>query len=62
MTITHDPESLIAARYVIREAWLAIGRLRQADATIRITLDRLDEMCADLTLEIESLQPHLDCV
>ncbi len=62
MTITHDPEALIAARYVIREAWLAIGRLRQSDATIRITLDRLDEMCADLTLEIESLQPQLDCV
>ena len=55
----HDPEALFAARYALREAWTAIRRLRQADPTVRITLDRLDAMCAELTLELETCEPSL---
>ena len=57
--IVHDPEALFAARFSIREAYFAIRRLRQADASIRETLTRLDEMCCELTLELESLAPEL---
>ena len=58
-TPIHDPEALFAARYAIREAHTAIRRLRQADPTIRDTLNRLDEMCVELTIEMESIGPML---
>ena len=55
----HDPEALWAARYAVRESFLAVRRLRQADSMIRETLDRLDALCSALTLELESNEPEL---
>jgi hypothetical protein len=57
--IVHDPEALYAARFSIREAYVAIRKLRQADPSIRETLTRLDELCCELTLELESIAPEL---
>lgn len=59
MTHTHDPEALWASRFEIRRAYAAIRQLRQADPTVRDILNRLDELCAELTTEIESIQPSM---
>lgn len=58
--IVHDPEALWAARYEVRRAYAAIQRLRQADPTIRDLLTRLNEICVDLSTEIQSIQPEMN--
>lgn len=55
----NDPEALWAARYAVREAYAAIRRLRQTDPTIRDTLTRLDEICVELTTELEAIEPEM---
>ena len=59
MTHIHDPEALWSSRFEIRRAYAAIQRLRQADPTVRDLLNRLDELCTELTVEIESIQPEM---
>lgn len=54
--IIHDPEALWSSRFEIRRAYAAIQRLRQADPTVRVMLDRLDQMAVELTSEIDSIQ------
>lgn len=54
--IIHDPEALWSSRFEIRRAYAAIQRLRQADPTVCVMLDRLDELCTELTSEIDSIQ------
>ena len=58
--VVHDPAALWAARYEVRRAYEAIKRLRQADPTIRCVLDDLDELCCELTSEIESIEPEMN--
>jgi len=60
MTGTHDPEALWAARIAIRQAYVSIQRLRQGDPTIRVMATRLDELCVELTVEIESIDPEMN--
>ena len=63
MTITpipiHDVTTLWQARLILRDAYTAMRRLRQADPTIRCLLDQLDEMAIDLTNEMEAIGPML---
>ncbi len=58
--IIHDPEAIWVSRFEIRRAYEAIRRLRQADPTIRETLTRLNELCIDLTTEIDSIQGEME--
>lgn len=58
--IIHDPEALWAARYEVRRAYEAIKRLRRVDPTIANVLDDLDELCCELTSELESIEPEMN--
>lgn len=53
-----DPSALIAARYAVRDAWRSIRQLQRVDP-LPDTLDRLDQLCAELTAEIEAIEPML---
>jgi hypothetical protein len=57
--MTHDPESLFLARVAVRQAYEAVRRLPQRDSAVRMTLDALDAMAVELTVELESHEPEL---
>lgn len=54
----HDPEALFSTRWYLRCAYESIRKLRQADPTVRDILNRMDEMCGELTVEIDTIEPH----
>jgi hypothetical protein len=55
----YDLGSLIVARTILRSAVYDIKRLRSTDPAIAVLLDQLDELCVDLTSEIETGEPTL---
>lgn len=54
-----DTAALIATRTILRRAYTEIRALSQDDPSVRCTLTALDEMCTDLTNEIEAVEPRL---
>lgn len=55
----HDPESLFLARVAVRQAYEAVRRLPQRDSAVRMTLDDLDRICCELTVELLNDEPEL---
>lgn len=62
MQCSDCPHALWAARYAIRDAYTRIRRLRQADPTIRNTLNRLDDLCAEPVFRGDAryIAPHTE--
>lgn len=55
----HDPETLFAARYAIRDAYTRITRLRQTSEIIPEMLGHLDQLCVRLTEELAAIEPEM---
>ena len=56
---TSDPVTLWQARLIVRQAYVEIRALRQADPTIRCVAHQLDDIACDITVELEAIGPML---
>ena len=54
-----DIPSMFALRLILRRAYVEGRTLPQSDPSVRDTLTKLDELCCDLTNDIEGAWPEL---
>lgn len=55
----HDPEALWQARYILRKAHFELRTLRQVDPTVRCMITNVDDLCAEITSELDAGEPQL---
>ena len=54
----HDVETLFSTRWELRRAYAAIRRMPQRDPTVRDVLNQIDDICAAITTEIDTIEPE----